>query len=163
MNGKIATVTCCLVVLVVATAFALPSWMSVAVRQGAVRQAPMPFGKITASLAYGERVDILSERAPWMQVRVQKSGLQGWMHSASLLDKKIALASGEKMLAGASDDELTLGGKGFNAQVEAQYRQRGDDVAYQWVDRMEKIEISAAAMQGFISSGGLTPREGGYE
>lgn len=142
-------------------ALAKQEWLSVAVRNGALRQQPMPFGKIVATLGYGERVDVLAEQGLWRKVRDQKQGREGWMHSASLIAKAITLKPGERVGAGASEDELALGGKGFNAQVEAEYKARGKNLDYASVDWMERIQVSPEAMREFLAKGGLHNPEGG--
>ena len=147
--------------LLATPALAKQEWLSVAVRNGALRQQPMPFGKVVASLGYGERVDVLEEQGLWLKVRDQKQGREGWMHSASLIAKAIVLKPGERVRAGASEDELALGGKGFNAQVEAQYKARGKNLDYASVDWMERIQVSPEAMREFLAKGGLQNPEGG--
>lgn len=141
-------------------ALARQDWLSVAVRNGALRQQPMPFGKVVASLGYGERVDVLEEQGLWRKVRDQGQGREGWMHSASLIAKPITLKPGERVGAGASADELALGGKGFNAQVEAEYRARGKNLDYGLVDWMERIQVSPEAMREFLAKGGLQTSAG---
>ncbi len=151
-----------LVLSLVATAvWAGQGWRSVAVRQGAVRVSPMPFGKIIATLGYGERVNVLAEQGLWFKVRDQRQGREGWMHSASLIAKPITLKPGERLGGGASEDELALGGKGFNAQVEAEYKARGKNLDYASVDWMERIQVSPEAMREFLAKGGLQSPEGG--
>ena len=134
-------------------------WRSVSVRQGALRLSPMPFGKIVASLPYGERVEILTEQGVWFKVREESQGRQGWMHGASLLDRKLTLRPGETVGPAASEDELALGGKGFNAQVEASYRAGGRRVDYASVDRMEGINVHADEQRLFLRQGGLLAGE----
>ncbi len=142
-------------------AFAKQEWLSVAVRNGALRQQPMPFGKVIASLGYGERVDVLEEQGLWLKVRDQGQGREGWMHRASLLAKPIVLKPGERVKAGASEDELALGGKGFNAQVEAEYKAHQKNLDYASVDWLERIQVSPEAMREFLAKGGLQSTEGG--
>jgi hypothetical protein len=132
-------------------------WMSVAVQDGALRQNPMPFGLIIAHLRYGDRVNVLERLDPWLKVRDQRVGREGWMHSASLISKKVKLKAGEKIAADASPDEIALGGKGFNRQVEAEYKKRDSSLSYAWVDRMERIDMSALALERFMAQGQLQP------
>jgi len=147
--------------LMATPALAKPEWLSVAVRNGALRQQPMPFGKVVASLGYGDRVDVLEEQGLWFKVRDQRQGREGWMHSASLIAKPITLKPGERVKAGASEDELALGGKGFNAQVEAEYKAREKNLDYASVDWMERLQVSPEAMREFLAKGGLQNPEGG--
>ena len=150
-----------MVCLVAAPALAKQEWLSVAVRNGALRQQPMPFGKVVASLGYGERGDVLEEQGLWLRVRDQGQGREGWMHRASLIAKAITLKPGERVGAGASADELALGGKGFNAQVEAEYKAKGKNLDYASVDWMERVQVSPEAMRQFLVKGGLQTFEGG--
>lgn len=148
--------------LAAAPALAKQEWLSVAVQNGALRQQPMPFGKVVASLGYGERVDVLDEQGLWFKVRDQRQGRQGWMHRASLIARAVSLKPGERLGAGASEDELALGGKGFNAQVEAEYKARQKNLDYASVDWMERIQVTPAAMREFLARGGLlTPAPDG--
>ncbi|MCX5875041.1 MAG: SH3 domain-containing protein [Deltaproteobacteria bacterium] len=147
--------------LLATPALAKQEWLSVAVRNGALRQQPMPFGKVVASLGYGERVDVLEEQGLWLKVRDQGQGREGWMHRASLIAKAIVLKPGERVRAGASEDELALGGKGFNAQVEAEYKAHQKNLNYASVDWMERIQVSPEAMREFLAKGGLQNPEGG--
>ncbi|MGV1097866.1 SH3 domain-containing protein [Thiovibrio sp. JS02] len=140
-------------------ALAGQAWMSVAVQNGALRFSPMPFGRIVATLSYGERVDILAEQGLWFKVREQARGREGWLHSASLVTKKLTLRPGEQMGAAASQDELALGGKGFNAQVEAEHRARDREADYTWVDWMERVIVPAEERQRFLGEGGLVAGE----
>jgi len=147
--------------LVAAPAMAKQEWFSVAVRNGALRQEPLPFAKVVATLGYGERVDVLDEQGTWFRVRDQRQGRQGWMHRASLIAKAITLKPGERVGAGASEDELALGGKGFNAQVEAAYKAKGKNLDYASVDWMERIQVSPEAMREFLAKGDLQTLGGG--
>ena len=60
----------------------------------------------------------------------------------------------------ASSDEIALAGKGFNKQVEGEFRAKNTNLDFSWIDRMETYVVSQAQMQYFIKAGGLSP-EGG--
>jgi hypothetical protein len=81
--------------------------------------------------------------------------LQGWVNSSALTQKEIALKSGsEKVEQGASSGEVALAGKGFNADVEAQYKQ-DQKLDYTWVDTMEAYKVSPQQVSSFLALGGL--------
>lgn len=137
------------------TGTALAATMSVAVKEGAVRASASPFGKIVTTLRYGSRVEVGERKGAWVKVSLPGSS-GGWMHSSSLSDKRLALQAGQETVrGGASADELTLAGKGFNAQVEGEYRQRNRELDYRWVDRMEALKIPADELQRFQREGHL--------
>lgn len=143
------------VVLLCAALPAVAETLSVAVREGSLRSSPQVFGAIQATLHYADRVEVLERKGAWARVRAGGAGV-GWMHSSALSSKKLALKSGQGQLrSSASEDELTLAGKGFNAQVEKEYRQRNSDLDYRAVDRMEGLTVTSAEVQRFLREGNL--------
>ena len=58
-------------------------------------------------------------------------------------------------------DEIVLAGKGFNAQVEEQFKQQNQNLDYGWIDRMEqKLAVSQEAMRQFLNAGDLSDAGG---
>ncbi len=129
--------------------------MSVQVRTAPLRATPSFLGKIGATLAYGDRVEVVETRADWMQVRLE-DGRSGWLHASALSDKKIALKAGaEDVDAAASGKEVALAGKGFNKQVEEAYREKNAQLDFGRVDRMEKMNTTPQEREAFLKEGGL--------
>ena len=84
------------------------------------------------------------------------------MHTSALSAKRIVLVAGqEEARTAASNDELALAGKGFNADVEAAFKARNKAIDFSWIDRMEAMRIAPSALQAFLRAGALSPREGG--
>lgn len=136
------------------TAYADAATMSVQVRDGVLRESPTFLGRVVAQVAYGERLDVIESQGAWSQVRAQ--GKVGWIQSSALTSKTIQLQAGEEPVGTvASSDELALAGKGFNSQVEAEFKSENRDVDYAEVDKMEKIKISESEMKEFLRIGGL--------
>ena len=134
--------------------------MSVQVKEVPVRTTPSFIGKVVGTLAYGDRVEIQKTQGAWS--KVAGAGVSGWMHTSALSSKKIVLASGrEQAKVAASGDELALAGKGFNSDVEAQFKAGHKDIDFTWIDRMEKIKIPSSEMQVFLKKGDITSKEGG--
>lgn len=129
---------------------------SLQIRNGALRATPSFLGKVSAKLAYGDRVELLAEQGPWSRVRAE-GAREGWIHASALSEKRIVLSAGDESLeAAASGDELALAGKGFNAEVEAEYRTR-HEMDYTWVDRMETFRVSPEDAAAFLAEGGILP------
>ena len=85
------------------------------------------------------------------------------MHSSAITSKKIVMKAGaQNVEQAASSDEIALAGKGFNADVEREFKAKRKDVNYAWIDQMEKIVVSQAQMQEFVEAGSLSP-EGGVQ
>ncbi len=138
---------------------ALAERMSVQVQDGQVRATPSFLGAVTAKLPYGAAVEAQAEQNGWIPVRTE-AGQQGWMHKASLSKKKIVMTAGGAGATGASSDELALAGKGFNSDVEAQFKKQNPSVNFAAVDRMAKIKIAPQEMQQFLTAGSVKPAGG---
>ncbi len=151
-----------LICLTGAAAFAVgQKMMSVQVKKGEVRLTPSFLGKIVARLSYGDRVDVLGEKGSWTRIGLPGSSASGWIHSSVLTRKKIVLKAGaQNVQTAASSDELALAGKGFNQQVESEFKAKNPNLDFTWIDRMEKFVVSEKQIKRFIEEGGLSP-EGG--
>lgn len=140
---------------------AAPQTMSVQVQNGQLRAQPSFLGASVAPLAYGDVVTVLEEQAGWMKVQTA-DGKQGWIHNSALTRKRIVLrADAKDAPTAASADELALAGKGFNSDVEAEFKAQNKDVDYTWVDKMEKIKVDPLEIRKFLSEGKVTPEKGG--
>jgi uncharacterized protein YgiM (DUF1202 family) len=114
-----------------------------------------------APLSYGDRVQVLETKNEWMNV-TGPGGQSGWVHSSALTKKTIAMTSGtQDVQTGASGDELALASKGFNSDVEADFKSKNKNVDFTWVDKMEKFKVQPREMQSFLKEGGVKPSEGG--
>ncbi len=149
--------------LVVFTGFAEPQkTMSVQVREGQLRSTPSFLAEILAKPPYGDRVEIVQDKGPWK--KVTNRGVQGWMHISALTTKNIVLRAGAaNVQTTATGSEIALAGKGFNEEVEKQYKNLNRNLDYAWVDRMEKFQVSSNQMQAFLKQGKVMPVEGGVQ
>jgi len=134
--------------------------MNVQVQEGQVRATPSFLGTVVAKLAYGASVEAQPDQNGWTQVQTA-AGQQGWMSTASLTMKKITMTAGAGGASGASSDELALAGKGFNSDVEKEFKKQNPNVNFATVDRMTKIKIAPQEMQTFLADGSVKPSTGG--
>jgi SH3-like domain-containing protein len=150
------------IILFAGTIFAAaPVPMSVQVKNGQVLETPSFLGKVVTRVNYGDRIQVLEQQGDWSKVTIP-DGQSGWMHSSALTKKKIAMSAGsQNAQTAASGDELALAGKGFNSDVEADFKAKNRNVDFTWVDKMEKIKVQPDAMQQFLKDGGIQPAEGG--
>ena len=126
--------------------------MSVQVREGAVRETPTFLGKVLTKLDYGQKVDIVEEKAPWTKIAAVDLELEGWMHTSALTTREIKLKAGASDVeTGATGDELALAGKGFDASAEKKYRKDNPDVDFAWVDKMEGFTVTPLQIQAFLT------------
>ena len=137
--------------------------MSIQVKTGEIRSTPSFLGKILTRLSYGDRVEMMAEKGAWMRVGLHGKVERGWIHGSALTGKKIVLNPGTAdVRAAASSDEIALAGKGFNEQVEGEFKAKNPDIHYAVIDKMETIVVSQEQMLEFLKAGGLSP-EGGAQ
>jgi hypothetical protein len=86
--------------------------------------------------------------------------LEGWVHGSAVEEPSFSLTARRTAGTGTTADEVALAGKGFNEQVEQQYRQT-TDLDYTWVDRMAAMKVSEAEMEQFLKQGKLGEFGGG--
>jgi SH3-like domain-containing protein len=135
--------------------------LSVQVREGQLRSSPSFLGEIVAKPSYGESVILIQDQGAWKKVAT-RGGVQGWMHTSALTAKNIVLKAGAaNVQTTATGGEIALAGKGFNEEVEKQYKSLNKDLDYAWVDRMERFQVSPEEMRAFLKQGEVVPTEGG--
>lgn len=134
---------------------------SVTVKKAAVKKSPRVFSSTVATLQYADRVKILDRANGWTRVELE-GGRRGWLRDSDLNKPDLALRAGAQTVGvAASEEELTLAGKGFDSAVEKKYRQQNADVDYAWIDRMESYRPDDVALDRFLQQGGLMPHPGG--
>ena len=154
------------VLLVLTPVFALDvgDEPAVSVRDGDLRSAPGFLARITSQVDYGESVRILEIRGDWLRVRAAGSGAEGWLHSSVVAEKedlRLERADGAST-GGTTSREIALAGRGFNEQVEAQYKsEKGLD--FTLVDEMEEYGRPVEELAAFFADAGLMVEDGGAE
>jgi SH3-like domain-containing protein len=134
--------------------------LSVQVQNGQLRATPSFLGKVIKEMAYRTQVELVKEQGDWIQVKASPS-IIGWVHRSAVTAKRIAMSSGSGDAATtASGDELALAGKGFNSDVEAQYKSRNTTADFAPVDTMKKIVIMPEESQKFLKDGALSGNGG---
>jgi len=118
-------------------------------------------GKIVDQLKYGDQVAVQNVKGSWYFIDRPEGSTDGWMHSSALSVKKIVLNPGASDAEqAASSDEITLAGKGFNQQVENDFKSKNPQVDFAWINKMEKMTVSQNQIQAFIKEGQLSPKGG---
>ena len=129
--------------------------MNVQVQSGQVRSTPSYLGAVVTTVSYGQSVEVVATQGAWHQVRTP-DGKTGWMHDSALTTKRVSMqAGGAAARTGATGDEMALAGKGFNSDVEAQFKASHAGADFTWVDKMATFKVSAAEIQRFVQAGGL--------
>ncbi len=142
-----------LAVVCVAVLFA--QTLFVKVQTTYVRKEPKFYSPAVATLQAGEGVTQIASEGGWFKVRTAK-GIEGWVHSSAVQTGKFAVAAMDQTLkTRATTEEVALAGKGFNKQVEEEYKNRNKEMNFLEVDRMLKIKVSPDELRRFLVEGKL--------
>jgi uncharacterized protein YgiM (DUF1202 family) len=151
-----------LVLVAAANAGAADKVMSVTVDTTQIRATASYLAKVLATLKYGDKVTILDQPANakgWAKVLGPDKKTQGWVNLSALTTKDVQLASTTGVQQTASSGDVALAGKGFNSDVEAQYKAE-QKLDYTWVDKMQSFAPPPEQVAAFVSAGGLTEQGG---
>jgi uncharacterized protein YgiM (DUF1202 family) len=149
-------------VLLASLAWAAAQSLNVQVREGQLRRDPSFLSPVVGTLGYGAKVNNEQEQGSWIKVS-SGDGQKGWMHLSALTDKQVAIKPGAGPAgSSASREEMALAGKGFNKDVEADFKAKNKETDFAAVDRMESaFNFKAEEMAAFLQKGGVQPGEGG--
>lgn len=128
---------------------------AVQVRQIEVKATPNYLTSTTVGrLNYGDRVEVVAEEGNWYRIAKPAGYIptNAVGRSAKSVDASQGYAGG-----GVTHDETALAGKGFNPQVESQYKKSSASLAaaYVKVDRVERMTVSDATLKSFMAQGQL--------
>lgn len=133
--------------------------MSIQVKQSYVRTKPSYLGRILYPVGYAERIEVVKERGNWFGIKRTDNKL-GWLHESALTMKEVQLRVGDELTSNLSGREIALAGKGFNSDIEFEYKAFHKDIDFKWVDYMESISIRRTAMRRFLTAGKVEPFDG---
>ena len=134
---------------------------TVQIREARLRSTPEFFGTLSGTLKYGDSVTVKERRNQWTLVVDPATGTEGWIDASALTTAKLQITSGESAAeVTASSGEMALSTKGFNSQVESEFKERNTAIDFAPVDAMEQILVSDEQIAAFISEGDLTPQGG---
>jgi len=152
---------CAALTLAVLPASAGAGTMSVQVKNGELRETPTFLGKVVSQVSYGDQVQVNQEQGAWVNVTAS-GGKTGWIHNSALTQKHIEMNAGnQNVQTAASGDELALASKGFNSDVEAEFKSKNKNIDFTWVDHMIKWKVTPPEMMEFLKDGAVKPSEGG--
>ncbi len=116
---------------------------------------------VGAGLKAGDALTQIGVSGAWIQVRTA-AGLSGWIHQSAVEVPRYALtaaAGGTRTQATAA--EAALAGKGFNKQVEENFRAGHAEADYAAVDRMLQNKMLWSQLKEFLDQGRLGGGKGG--
>lgn len=124
---------------------------------------PSAFAKAKATLDYRTRVEVLGQEGAYYRVRVKTA--VGYLPARSLATTRPNF-SAKLSREYVSSDEVAMATKGFNAQVESEYRKTNPNLPYSTLDRLEAqthVADPATAQAGFRQAGRLGEFQPGGE
>jgi len=138
-----------------ASALAEVQYQYVQVDKTRLLAKPSAFSKAKTVLLYRAKVEVLGRKGAYIRVRVESG--EGYVPERSLgLKKPVYSAKLSKQYV--SSDEVAMATKGFNAQVESEYRRTNPTLDYDNLNQLEKVTACpdpAAAHAAFRKSGKL--------
>ncbi len=144
-----------------------PKQLTVQVKQGVVRQSPAALGKVEHTLDYGQRVAVLEKSGEsWVRIQaVDDASKAGWMRASELTPRRLKLqaSQGDLTPTGASASDIAMAGKGFNQQVEGDYRKQTNTRGYELleqVDSQPQYNVAPEEVPAFQQAGGVVAQEG---
>jgi hypothetical protein len=140
--------------LLIMTSGAMAETFKVITQEAMIRKDKRFFAPIVIRVPYGETIQELGRQGDWLRVRYQ--GKQGWIHISAVQEQKFELSSlSTEKATEASQEEVSLAGKGFTPEVEKAFRDKNPKMRYDLVDQIEAIRIEDAQLQAFIRAGNL--------
>jgi hypothetical protein len=145
--------------LVAGLAAAATETVTVIVKKAAIRRDRQFYAPTLAEGRLGESFTVQEREQGW--VKVGTTAGAGWLHESAVTARKVAPSSASPAGGGVDDRDVASASKGFNPQVEDQYRKKNPTANYAAVDRMEKLGTSDAAVESFVRDGNIQPRGAG--
>ena len=124
-------------------------WVSV--RTVMLKSSTGFFASNRGEVAYGDQATVLQISGNWAEINTSE-GLTGWISTANLSTKRIVATGGTST---ATASEVALAGKGFNQEVENEYKAAGGNLNFAAVDWTENIQISEEDLYNFLIEGRL--------
>lgn len=126
-----------------------------------LRTAKRLFASPVADLVEGDRLGFELKEGAWYRAKYRES--VGWLHETDVSKNKDVRLSGEGVRENYSATETSAARKGFNPQVEKEFRRTNPDLeaAFKALDAIQNRAVPDADVQSFLGEGGLGAKEGG--
>ena len=155
MNKRTLRIVILLVAFgIVITSAIAAETVKVITKENAIRSSCRFFAPVVTKVQYNDKLEVLSQEGDWLRVRF--NGMAGCIHKSAVEQQKVTLSAlnlGEG--SSATEDEVSLAGKGFNPEVEEAYQNENPEVSFETVDRIESYSLSEQEQVVFIEKGEL--------
>lgn len=147
-----------LIVLLFLPSFSYAELLSIQVKQTFLRAKPSFLSKVIAKVQYAQQLEKKKVKNSWYLVKSIQGKYIGWIHSSALSKKTIVLKSSQKIAnSSVSQSEVLMAGKGFNKQVETEYKRQNRRLDFTLVDKIEnKKYLNRSQLIHFAKNGKLS-------
>jgi len=120
-----------------------------------LRSQKRSFAPAVADLQEGDKVSFEKKEGAWLAVKF--GAIAGWLHETDVTAKSDVRLSGQGVRETYSTSETAAAKKGFNPQVEKQYRQDNPNLeqAFKLVDALQARTVPEAELREFLIAGHL--------
>jgi hypothetical protein len=123
-------------------------------KENAIRSSCKFFAPIVAKVRYNDKLEVIRQEGDWYRVRF--NDLEGCIHKTAVQKQQFKLVQLEGSGSGsATEDEVALAGKGFNPQVESEYKAKNPELQFHLVDEIEAFQVPENEQVEFIQEGEL--------
>lgn len=137
--------------------FAAEKIAVVKTKENFIREFDRFYAPVKAKVKFEDQLQIIETKGDWLHVRFE--GAEGWIHSSSVVSSRKMtykpVMLGSEIDPEAEEDEVTLAGKGFNAQVEKKVGEKNPELSFAKVDDIVNYSVSPDEINQFIKDGGL--------
>jgi hypothetical protein len=118
------------------------------------------FAPPVADLREGDRLAMVERQGAWLQARYKDT--TGWLHETDVSARTEVRLSGEGVRESYSASEAAAARKGFNPQVERDYRANNPALAaaFAKVDQIQARKVDEQQVRAFLQEGGLWREDG---
>lgn len=120
-----------------------------------LRSQKRSFAPAVADLAEGDKVAFQKKDGAWLAVKF--GAIEGYVHESDVTTKSDVRLSGQGVRETYSTSETAAAKKGFNPQVEKQYRNDNPNLekAFQLVDQVQARSVPEPELRKFLVDGRL--------
>ncbi len=106
----------------------------ISVKSAPLKEEPKNFSKTLETLEELDEVEVLEKVGTWLLV-ITESSMEGYIQESVV---SVEIVSSDVSDELATGDSSTAGARGFNSEVEAEYKDK-EDFDFESVDRAEKL------------------------
>lgn len=127
----------------------------VTVKKTSIRRDRQFYAPTVAAAGFRDQLAVLARERDWVRVRFK--GSEGWVHLSATAATAVSV-SAKEATGGVSQDDVAFASKGFDANIEREYRKGRSTADFAGVDGMERFMVSEKDLADFRQAGNLKPR-----